>query len=182
MLHYRKRNRADANATDSREKPDSGRAKQEQELVLKIRKNELFDPYVLLPHAELNETVYRSVNTFLEKYKGEELTLTIMTDPLSDATRNTFREAYLAHYRDEYQKVGRFLRRRLSRSIALLIISLTAFVIGDRLAGGGVFITMIVNMGAFCLWEIGYTHFAARDAIEERRRITRAINARIEFY
>ena len=181
MLHYKKRNRQDEVAVERADKPGNGLWEQEQELVLKIKKHELFDPHVLLPHAELNEVVYKSTNMFLEKYKGDKMKLTILTDPVSDATQNTFREAYLAHYRDEYNKVNRFLKRRLVRSIVLMIVSLTAFVIGAHVNGYAVFLSVIVNMGAFCLWEVGYSQFAARDAIEEKRRIVRAMHAQIEF-
>ena len=33
----------------------------------------------------------------------------------------------------------------------------------------------------FCLWEVGYTQFAIKDAMDERKRIERARDANIEF-
>ena len=101
--------------------------------ILKIKRNELFDPHVLLPHAELNEIVYKSVNTFVEKYRGGDMTLTILTEPVNESVQNTFREVYRAHYRDEYDKVSRYLMRRFSRSLVLVILSLTAFLVGNNL-------------------------------------------------
>ena len=41
--------------------------------------------------------------------------------------------------------------------------------------------TIITNVGAFCLWEVGYTQFARKDAMDERKRIERARDANIEF-
>lgn len=183
MLIYKKRNR-----TDSGVGPDTAKeytARQELELVLKLKKEELFDPYVLLPHAELNEAVYRSVNTFVEKYKGDSMTVTILSDPLNEAVRDTFREVYRAHYEDEYKKTVHYLQRRMTRFLILLCVSISAFFIGDwlgtHIAGYNVFLNIIANVGAFCLWEVGYTHFATRDAVEEKKRIKRALNAKIEF-
>ncbi len=184
MPIYRKRNRDDSAAAPDGKKMNVGM--QEKELVLKLKKNELFDPYVLLPHAELNEAVYKSVNAFVEKYRGDSLTLTILSGPASEAVQNTFREVYRAHYTDEYNKVDRYLKRRICRSFVLLFLSLTAFILGDRLthalAGYNVFLNVIVNVGAFCLWEVGYTQFVTRDAAEEKKRIERALDAEIVFY
>ena len=183
MLKYRKRNRTDASAQPDTKKMFT--AMQEKELVLRLRKNELFDPYVLLPHAELNGNVYNSVDIFVEKYKGDEMTLLILSDPLNDSIQNTFREVYRAHYEDEYKKITRYLNRRISRMVVLLVVSLSAFILADRLnmrtEGYNVFLNVIANIGAFCLWEVGYTHFASRDAVEEKRRIRRARDARIDF-
>jgi hypothetical protein len=186
MRLYRRRNRGDEKGTFPDGKLTFPLRKQEQELVLKMKKNELFNPHVLLPHAELNEIVYKSVNTFVEKYRGGDMTLTILTEPVNESVQNTFREVYRAHYRDEYDKVSRYLMRRFSRSLVLVILSLTAFLVGNNLtsffAVHGVFLNVVINLGAFCLWEVGYTQFAARDAFEEKKRIERAIHAEIEFY
>ncbi len=186
MMLYKKRNRTDLAVSGNSEKMTASLSEQEKELVLKLGKKELFDPHVLLPHAELNEAVYRSVNQFLERYKGTEMTLTILSDPVSEAVQNTFREVYRAHYRDEYNKVSRFLVRRATRSLVLLAVSLLAFLLVDRLNRGAqdysVFLNVVVNVGAFCLWEVGYTNFAGKEAAEEKSRILRAINANIEFY
>ena len=158
----------------------------EDELVLRLRKEELFDPHVLLPHAELNEIVYKSVDQFVSKYKGNQMSLSIFSEPINDAVQNTFKEVYRAHYADEYHKITRFLKRRYYRVIALLIVSISAFIIWHYMSGKGfgadILMTLITNVGAFCLWEVGYTQFARKDAIDERKRIERARDAKIEFH
>ena len=140
---------------------------------------------MLLPQAELNEAVYRSVNVFVEKYRGDGMTLTIVSGPVSESVQNTFREVYKAHDRDEREKVPRLLMRRFNRSLVLLILSLTAFVLGNNLTSffndHAVFLSVVGNLGAFCLREVGYTQFSAKDAVLEKKRIERALSAVIEF-
>ena len=63
MQTYRKRNRSDQ-AVNPEKMPA---AMNESELVLKLKKDELFDQYVLLPHSELNSIVFDSVDSFVEK-------------------------------------------------------------------------------------------------------------------
>ena len=158
---------------------------QETELVLKLKKNELFDPHVLLPHAELNSIVYQSVNAFVEKYKGDEMTLLIYTEQINSLIQDSFREVYLSHYREELLKVNRYLMRHFIRSLALILVGAIALFLGMTLTKHFSSETMlsyvILNISAFCLWEIGYTQFSTRNVVDEKRRIVRALNAKIEF-
>lgn len=157
----------------------------ETELVLKLKKDELFDQYIMLPHAELNRIVYKSVNSFVEKYKGDELSISICTSPLSSVIQDLFREVYRAHYQDELHKISRYLRRRYRRFVVLLIFSILSFVVCRQLQkihpDETILSYLIGNISCFCLWEVGYTQFAARDAKEEKKRINRALNAEIKF-
>ena len=66
-------------------------------------------------------------------------------------------------------------------SLALIPVSLIALLLGMSLTADTILSYVIVNIGAFCLWEIGYTQFTTHDAVDEKKRITRAMNARIEF-
>ena len=157
-------------------------ALQETELVLKLKKEELFDPHVLLPHAELNSIVYRSVDAFTEKYKGTDMTLLIYTEPVNEMIQDSFREVYRSHYREEFLKVQRYLKRYYIRSLALIPVSLIALLLGMSLTADTILSYVILNIGAFCLWEIGYTQFTTHDAVDEKKRITRAMNAGIEFH
>ena len=181
MLSFRQKRRAD-NAIS----PINGfSALKETELVLKLKKEELFDPHVLLPHSELNSTVYERVNAFVEKYKGTEMTLLIYTDPVNVMIQDSFREVYVSHYREELVKVNRFLRHYFNRSLALIVIGIIALVAGisltNRYSTETVLSYIILNLSAFCLWETGYTQLSARTVMREKKRILRALNARIEF-
>lgn len=153
-------------------------------MVLRLGKDELFDRHILLSHAELNQAVYRAVDQFVEKYSGSRLRLVLFCEPLSENIRSVFHEAYAAHYEDEYRKVRHYLRRRYWRIVMMLLLSLLAFCLWVTRGGsstGSVLWLMVSNVGAFCLWEIGYTHFDRADAFALRRRIERARNAEIEF-
>ena len=180
-MDYKKRNR-----TDSDVEPDKmSAALNETELVLKLKKEELFDQHILLPHAELNSIVYNCVDTFVEKYKGEDMTLFIFSNSISPMMQDVFREVYRSHYEDEYKKVNRFLNRYFYKGIALVVIAIMAFLISRyvfRQTGEETIFSYILgNVSCFCIWEVGYTQFTRRDLSDERKRIRRALNAKIDF-
>lgn len=166
--------------------PRQSRPRQiEEELTLQLTPEDLFDQYVLLPHAELNDAVYTAINQFVTRYDGSELKVSILGCSVIESTQEFFREVYRAHYDDEYEKVARYLRRRYMRIIALLIVSIVAFYAGIFLfnhVDSASFLQEIVSeIAIFCLWEIGYTHFDRAEAIEEMKRIVRSRDAVILF-
>lgn len=181
MLHYKRRRKPENVVSPG----ESFTKLQETELVLKLKKEELFDPHILLPHAELNSIVYQSVNTFVEKYKGKEMSLLVYSDPVNTLIQDSFREVYASHYREELLKVNRYLMRHLLRTLALVAVGIIALVTGmsltRRYSNETVLSYIILNISGFCLWEIGYTQFSIRNVVDEKKRITRALNARIEF-
>lgn len=158
----------------------------EEELTLHVSRDELFDPNVMLPHLELNKRIYLAVNQFVGKYMGEKLTLTLYCDPISKALQEAFRETYREHYEDEYRKISRYLNRRYNKVILLIVVSVVAYYLGrflsPRLDDSYSFLmNALSNVGVFCLWEIGYTHFDRSAAKEEKQRIRRAMDAEIQF-
>lgn len=179
MSKYKKRNRKSESEVTKTAKQD------EQELVLRLTKDELLDKHVLLPHAEVNGIVYDAVNQFVEKYSGESMTLTIMSDAASPIVQDVFKESYRSHYEDEYRKISRYLKRRYWRMAALILVIIAAFWCSSMLAAhtnlSDVLLGIISQIGVFCLWEIGYTHFDRTDAAEEKNRIVRARDATIQF-
>ncbi len=68
---------------------------------------------------------------------------------------------------------------------ALLAISTAAYFGGhfySKLTQESSFLLDVIsNVGVFCLWEIGYTHFDRSDAAAERQRVARARDAVIQF-
>ena len=181
LLSYKRRNRDDNTVNEG----ENYTTLQETELVLKLKKEELFDPHVLLPHAELNSIVYNSVDTFVEKYKGTDMTLSICTDSVNLLIQDSFREVYLSHYREELLKVNKYLKRHFIRGFALIMVGVIAFLVSRLLTkynpNETILSYILLNMSGFCLWEVGYTQFATRNVVDERKRITRALNAKIEF-
>ncbi len=159
--------------------------REELELVLRLDKSELFDSHVLLPHSRVSKTVYETVNQFVERYKGSVMSLVIFSEEIIPEVQNVFCEAYRSHYEAELRKVNRFLHRRYLRVILLLVASAAAYwcsgFLRGRLGSGNFFLDFITNLSVFCMWEIGYTHFARIDAVSEKHRIQRAMNAEISF-
>ncbi len=168
---------------DSFEKEYPGRT--EEELVLKMNKSELLDTHTILPHAELNGMLYESVNRFIERYNGSSLNITIVSDRLSPEVQDVIREAYHAHYLDEFVKINRYLNRRYIRVVSLIIISIAAFALGTYLTNHFENIHFLTyaatQLSVFCLWEIGYTHFDRSNASIQKKHIVRALNAKIDF-
>ena len=179
MQSYRKRNRIDERA------PVKTGNTGERELVLRLKKDELLNKHILLPHAEVNPIVYEAVNHFVEKSESPTILLTVMTDDVSVPIQDIFTESYRSHYEDEYQKTVRFLKRRYIRAAFLLLASILAFWLSGLLTNISLapvyIVTILGQISVFCLWEIGYTHFARSDAAAERDRIVRARDAEIQF-
>ena len=157
----------------------------EEDLMLHLSKDELFDRHVILPHAEVNPVVYEAVNRFTERYAGEHMTLTIYSDPINESSQQIFREAYISHYEDEYRRTTQYLYRWYSRVILLAAISVAAYYTVNYLAARidkmNFFMNAITNIGIYCLWEICNTGFKRKDTSLERKRIMRALNAEIRF-
>lgn len=176
---YRKRNRESEKDTVKTSGID------ESELVLRLKKDELLDKHVLLPHAEVSSIVYDAVDRFVEKYSGSKMTLTIMSDNVSPLIQNIFEESYRSHYDDEYEKITRYLKRRYMRVVGLIFIIAVSFWITYFLTAHTqcpeVILTIISQIGVFCLWEIGYTHYDRVEASGEKSRIVRAKDADIQF-
>lgn len=163
----------------------SNKSLEEHQLTLNLRKEELFDPYIVLPHPEINPKVYTAVDQFVQRYGGNSLKITIMCGLLNPSLEEVFRESYLNHYDDEYQKTQQYLNRRYIRVVILLLISIASFFAGSFLSSHLTrleFVAGIVmEVSIFCLWEIGYTHFDRSDATIRKKMILRAKNAEIEF-
>ena len=180
---YKKRNRTSSGVFSG---PKSAPCEFQEEIVLRLNKGELFDPHVLMPHAELNGSIYRYVDEFVNRYRGETLTLSILTDTGSQAVYDTFCEVYRAHYDDEYQRITRYLKRRHKRLLILIAVSLCAFLLWglmeESMSRHIVALTIMTNLGAFCFWETGYTQFDRMAARDKKKKILRARNAKIEFH
>lgn len=155
------------------------------ELVLRLKKEELFDPHILFPHSELNSIIYDSVDAFVSKYGGSDIKLLIYSETISPMMQDVFREVYQMHYMDELQKTVRLLRRHKIRILFLMLISVCTFLfssyLNSILPSETVMSYVIANISCFCLWETGYITFDTRDDVAEKKRIIQAMNAKIEF-
>lgn len=159
---------------------------EESQLTLNLKKDELFDPYVVLPHPEVNPVVYEAVDRFVQRYGGDGMKISIMSgDDVNPSIQEVFREAYRSHYDDELQKTENYLHRRYVRVFMLVLVCIAALLTGsflsERLTRFELIAGIVMELGVFCLWEIGYTHFDRSDASLRKKTILRARNAEIEF-
>ena len=157
----------------------------EEELTLHFAKDELFDRHVILPHVEVNPLVYDTVNRFIERYGGKNLTLTIYSEAISDISQRFFREAFVSHYEDEFRQETVYLYRWYARVFLLALISVgayyTAGFLSSTLNGMDFVPIAITNIGIYCLWEVFSTDMKRRDTSKQRKRIMRARDAEIRF-
>ena len=94
------------------------------ELVLKLKKDELFDPMVLLPHNEINAAVNEAVERFAESQDaGEDMLITIFINGTRSLVQDKLRESFIEHYEDEYRRLGRHIRSYLVKVLVLVLIS-----------------------------------------------------------
>ena len=165
--------------------PWQSKSARERELVMRIPKSDLFDQHVLMPHAEVSDFVYAAVDRFLEKYPCSSMKLTIHTDSNVESVQAIFREAFIAHYEDESRRLSRYLRLRFFRMILLILVSLGAYTFYVAVRRGlrehPFVLVAISNLSAFCLWQIGNTHFEGSDIQQQRRRARCARDAKITF-
>ena len=157
----------------------------QEELTLRLSREDLFDRCVLLPHAEINVSIYNAVNQFVSRYNGSSLKICILGCSINESTQDTFREVYRAHYDDEYEKVAHYLHQRYRRIIALLIVSAVSFYtslfVFNNIESMEFIKEIVSEIEIFCLWEIGYTHFDRAEAIKEMKKTIRARDAEILF-
>ena len=84
-----------------------------------------------------------------------------------------FREAYCSHYDDELQKTENYLHRRYVRVFMLVLVCIAALLAGsflsERLTRFELIAGIVMELGVFCLWEIGCgVVFHAPEVVQER--------------
>ena len=114
--------------------PRQSRPRQiEEELTLQLTPEDLFDQYVLLPHAELNDAVYTAINQFVTRYDGSELKVSILGCSVIESTQEFFREVYRAHYDDEWKTFFKYVPSVvLCYLIAMLLCTFKAWDLGKQ--------------------------------------------------
>ncbi len=155
------------------------------ELNLKIPKEELFDPYVLTPHNELNDVIYREVDRLLDSDMVFKLHLCIFTDVLNDVIKEKVIEIYREHYQDRQKKLKREMWRVYIRAISLIIISLTLLYCSIYFSANdpnrSIIFVVMSNVGAYLLWQVGDTWFDWVSKEKEIARVQAAMKAPLTF-
>ncbi|MBQ9008439.1 MAG: hypothetical protein IJ088_03805 [Clostridia bacterium] len=154
-----------------------------------LKRSELFDPVVLMPHLEVNQKVTDAIDHLLRTSRTTApLRLNVHCgENVSESLQNTFSECLRMHYRDERDQVLRFLEGRYARMIGLLMVSIVALVIWTTTspaedAGEKVLWQILGNFAAFSLWQIGATHFERSEGYARLMQFTTAENLSVSFH
>lgn len=145
-----------------------------------------FDPLVIGPHLELNTNVSDSVDRYLVTQRRPRPLMIVLhglgevSEPMQETMRDIFRE----HYEDETRRVSHYLERRYLRLIILLGVSIVALETWIKMNGPrhvNTVETVLSNLAAFSLWQVGSTFIERTEAYEEQLRMTIARIAEIRF-
>ena len=145
-----------------------------------------FDPLVIGPHLELNTNVSDSVDRYLVTQRRPRPLMIVLhglgevSEPMQETMRDIFRE----HYEDETRRVSHYLERRYLRLIILLGVSIVALETWIKMNGPrhvNTVETVLSNLAAFSLWQVGSTFIERTQAYEEQLRMTIARIAEIRF-
>ena len=154
------------------------------ELSLKIDREEMFDPYVLTPHNELNSVIYSAVDRWLKKTSPDELTLYIYSHNMHEVLQERVREIFREHYTDERGAMKRKLRYVYIRLLILTSVAMTLLSYQLNLSGqygNNVIILVMGQFGAYFLWQIGDTLFDWLEKYRTMKQIKTALKADIVF-
>ena len=156
--------------------------KDNTELVLKVSRDELFDPMILLPHNEINTRISDTVSRFTQNRKMQKpLNLTIITpEPVGEAIQEKFIEAFVEHYEDERIVAIRYVHLQILRLIIWGLISIVGFAVWSKLTGE-LIQRILSNVWAFTFWQIGYTFIDGIQNVRTYRRMVKIRDAHIEF-
>lgn len=149
-------------------------------------RTDLFNRMIMSPHLEVNTEILRNVDYFLSiQTDYVPLTLCIHSaEPISEHLQKNAREAFQMYYQDLERKIRKFIKSRHSRSVWMIVISITAFRVMSMLAGqdrSSSFWEILSSFAAFSLWKVGDTYFEHTEAMQKLARVLIAKNAKIEF-
>ena len=141
-----------------------------------------FDPLVIGPHLELNTNVSDSVDRYLVTQRRPRPLMIVLhglgevSEPMQETMRDIFRE----HYEDETRRVSHYLERRYLRLI-ILLVALETWIKMNGPRHVNTVETVLSNLAAFSLWQVGSTFIERTQAYEEQLRMTIARIAEIRF-
>lgn len=152
-----------------------------QELVLKLKRNELFDPIVLSPHSEINSDIYNAVENFTTRTKNiSNLKITIFSPTIGKAIQEKFKELFFEHYKDEEDRIKIKIKAVSIKTIVLVLLALIILFVWFKLSNT-ILRELFGTLWAFNVWEASHTFIEALEAIHKKRRIISIKNAIIEF-
>ena len=146
-----------------------------------------FNSIEIGPKLELDQEISAVVDRFLETSKDSRpLEITVhCPHESSEATQATMREVFQMHYEDEERRVNGYLERRYIRVMILVILSIVAVSVWIRFSPSndeGVSWTILSNLAAFSLWQIGSTYFERSEGYSELLRVQIAKQAKLHFW
>lgn len=155
--------------------------KKKNELTLKVKKEEFFNPLVLAPHSEINKNIYEVVDEYaLHLRKYEDFKIIIFTNSSIKAIHEKFKEVFYEHYTDEcYKRKIRF-KSLFKKMLILIGVALVILLMWISLKAS-IFRELLATLWAFNIWEASHTAIEAFDVFRQYERITHIKDAAIEF-
>lgn len=152
-----------------------------KELVLKLKKDEFFNPFILAPHNEVDSKVYEAVNDYSRHLRRHEtFKITIFTNTAEMTLHEKFKELFFEHYDDECHRTRLLFRSRVIKTTVLIIVSLFILFLWYNLSST-VFRELCGTLWAFNLWEAAHTFIEAIEHLHAYQRIRNIKNAPIDF-
>ena len=155
--------------------------KKGNELILKVKKEEFFNPLVLAPHSEINKNIYEAVDNYafhLKKY--ENFKIIIFTNSSVNNIHEKFKELFYEHYTDEcYKRKLRFISL-FKKTLILIAVALIILITWISFKAS-IFRDLLATLWAFNVWEASHTMIEAIDVFRQYERISHIKNATIEF-
>ena len=151
-------------------------------LTLKIRSDEMFDPMIIAPHNEINDSVFAHIDRFTQRTKlGSSLSIAIYTDNTSPIIQEKFRELFVEHYDDDLKTARNSLNTRYILTFLFILLSAINIAFWNHLRGK-VMLNLFQNIWAFMLWKIGDTFIDGVNKWRNYKRIESIKRAEIHFY
>ena len=155
----------------------------EAELALRLSYDQLFNPMILAPHTEINADVFETIDRFADHQIGYgNLNITIFIDHIGPAIRQKFLESYQEHYHDVQRKAVHEVQVWFFKVFLFIGISTAGMCFWRYGHGGaGIFSSLIQNIWAFTLWQVGTTFVEGTVTWDFYRQVKYILNADIEF-
>lgn len=151
------------------------------DLVLKIKKEDLFDSMVLAPHNEINDKIFQAVENYQQQLKGfETFKLILFTDITSKPLKEKFKELFKEHYEDENKRANKKLRHAAYKTIFLVILSIAILFTWYKLQDI-IIRDLFGTLWAFNLWEASHYFLETMTHLHKKRALSNIKNIEINF-
>lgn len=154
----------------------------ENTLTLKIPSDELFEPMVLAPHAELNPKIHEIVADFARRRRRSgPVSITVFTEKIGPLVQEKFKELFREHCEDMLRSTLMDLNMVYLRLAVFIALTVANVMLWDVISNH-VWLSVIQNVWAFALWKIGDTFIDSLKLLNYWRHLRLVRDASIHFY